>query len=183
MSTYFEDCASISTKFLRTNGFFEPNRVTDCEQKFISNKETYSLTIVASTMEDEPLLIFQYSYRGEKHRVVIGLITRYNHLGGVGYKFKCPETGRGCYKLYFVDGVVASRGHFKLLYRSQIKSQRTKDMDKDYGAIFKAEQARKEINSYLFKKYHAGKMTKRYKRCLKAIKEAEGISLEEAKIL
>ncbi|MBA4746277.1 MAG: hypothetical protein H2058_13565 [Muricauda sp.] len=177
MSTYFEDCASISTKFLRSNGFFEPNRVTDCTQKFISNNEIYKLTIVASTMEEKPLLIFHYSYRGENKRMEIELIPRYNHLGGVGYKFKCPETGKGCYKLYFVDGVVASIGHFKLLYRSQIKSQRIKDMDKDFGIIFKAEQARKEINSYRFKKYHGGKMTKKYKRCLKAIREAEGVSM------
>ncbi|KAB7529266.1 hypothetical protein F8C76_15660 [Flagellimonas olearia] len=184
MSTYFEDCTSITTKFLRANGFFKSNRVAHCDLKFISNGEVYDLKIVASTMElESPLLIFQYSYNGEKKRLNIELIPRYNHLGGIGYKFKCPKTGRGCYNLYFINGEIASRYHFKLLYRSQIRSQRVKDMDKDYGIIFKAEKARKEINSYRFKKYHKGKMTKRYKRCLKAIKEAEGVSLEEAGLL
>lgn len=179
MSTYFEDCASVSTKFLRANGFFKPGRVAHYNQKFISNGEVYDLTIVASTMEEEPLLIFQYIYKGDKKRVTIRLVPRYNHLGGIGYKFNCPKTGNGCYKLYFVDGVVASRSHFKLLYRSQIKSKRTKDMDKKYGIVFKAEQAREEINSSHFRKYHKGKMTKRYKRCLKVIREAEGVSLSE----
>lgn len=178
MSTYFEDCASITTKFLRTSGFFEPGRVAHLDQKFVSNGEAYDLRIVASTMEEEPLLIFKYIYKGEEKKIEIELIPRYNHLGGVGYKFKCPETGRGCYNLYFVNGEVASRYHFKLLYRSQIRSKRTKDMDKKYAIIFKAEQAREEINSPRFRKYRMGKMTKRYKRCLKVIKKAEGVSLE-----
>lgn len=175
MSTYYEDCVSLTTKFLRVNGFLKPNRVSHCDLEFISNNEPYKLKVVATTME-EPQLILQYGYKNKTFRTYVDLIPRYNNLGGVGYKFKCPQTGKGCYNLYFVDGVVASRNHFKLIYRSQIKSQREKDMEKKYAAKFKAEEAREEINSYRFKKFHNGKMTKKYRRCLKTIMKAEEIS-------
>ncbi|MEP2240423.1 MAG: hypothetical protein ABJI22_18800 [Maribacter sp.] len=176
MSTYYEDCFGLTSRYLRQSGFFKNGAITFSDLSFKSNNENYNVRIL-TTLIEKPTLICQFLYDGKIKRVEINLLARYNHLGGVGYKFECPMTGKGCYKLYFINGVIGSRGHFKLLNKSQIKSQRIKKLDKEYSLIFKAEKAEQEISSHGFRKYHKGNMTKKYKRCLDAIENAKGLKL------
>lgn len=177
MSIYYEDCFSLTTKYLRTIASLVDGQLSYTDLEFLSNGERYKLRLVAS-ITDSPILILQYAYGGSLYRVNIELSEQFHNFGGKSYKFICPISGKGCYKLYFINGVVASKGHFKLLHRSQIRSSRIKFMDKRYGIIFKAEKAERIIYSKHFKRYHAGKITKRYAKLLDVIAKAEGISIQ-----
>lgn len=136
MSIYYENCYSINAKLLRQRGFFKKDGLTFSDFNFKSNGTDYKLRAVVS-MANDPVLVCGFYYNRKLNKVEIRLMAQSYNFGGIGYKFICPITGKSCTKLYIIDGVIASKNHFKLLHISQIRSKRQKDMDKKYGIVSK----------------------------------------------
>lgn len=99
--------------------------------------------------------------------------------GFVGY-FVCPVTGKRCRKLHLVGGQLVHSSAIKNFYR---KIWPPWYKDDNLGKLLKKQQAAidgaNELNKPFFKRYYAGKPTKRYLRCLKQIEESPGISIHE----
>ena len=106
----------------------------------------------------------------------------YRHLKGkakgVVWLFVCPQTGKRCLRLYLYNGLYVHRSTIKGFARLNqppwfINSKFNKLLIIKQGQI----DAQKMIDKKYFKKYYAGKPTKRYLKCLKQIEAAGGISM------
>ena len=65
------------------------------------------------------------------------------------------------------------------MYDSQTKSKSWRNLDKEFGVIFKTEKLYDKIYSKHFKTHYKGKPTKRYLRLMDQIKKIERISYNE----
>ncbi|WP_373518916.1 hypothetical protein [Pricia sp.] len=168
------ECFAISTKWLKQQGFLEQGKLSYTDIEFISAGYEYNVRVVASITTDEPKLIFQFLYEDRTKRIDIELSPRKNHFGGGSFYMVCPKSGKRAEKLYLVNGILSIARASGLHYQSQIKANALKKINARFGAAMKGELAIEELNSKGFVRYRSGKPTKKYKRVLKILKEAEG---------
>ena len=91
---------------------------------------------------------------------------RQNHI----WYFICPETNKLCRKIYSINGFFLHREAFKgCMYESQTQSKGNKQLEKVIGAAFTMDQLYNQLYKKHFKKFYAGKPTKRYLRIKKQI--------------
>ncbi len=65
------------------------------------------------------------------------------------------------------------------MYDCQTQSKKNRQLDKTLGIYFKIDCVFEEINKKHFKKYYAGKPTKRYLKLNKLINQADQLSIHE----
>ena len=95
-------------------------------------------------------------------------------------EFSCPQTNKRCCKLYSIGGYFLHREAFSgCMYETQTQSKKYRQLDKTFGAYFKIDNLYSELYKKNFKKYYAGKPTKRYLRIMEQIQKAESIPYHE----
>lgn len=65
------------------------------------------------------------------------------------------------------------------MYDSQTKSKKWRNMDKTFGAYFKIDELYEQLYKKHFKKFYAGKPTKRYLKIINQINRIERLSVSE----
>ena len=128
-------------------------------------------------------LSYSFAEQDRKYRVLMTSVPSNLNKGDVWY-FLCPFTHKRCRILYFINGYFAHREAFSgCLYESQSESGRTRAIGKTTRKVCGADKLEKELSKKYFKTHYAGRMTKRYFRIIKALRERGDISIEEFKRL
>lgn len=180
--TTINDLKEFDISFLSKHNYLKPNHFKNGSIIWTyANGNKHSISIHTQTKETDGFLTLDYTYNStEKINYQIRLITRPSNLGtGLIWFFICPYTGKVCRKLHLIDR------HFKhrsavpgLMYQNQIESKKWREWSK----MFKDDLNDKiysELYSKGFRKFYAGKMTKRYTRICKKIKQSENLDLQE----
>lgn len=123
-----------------------------------------------------------YKFREESRNYKIKLVSVPSNLGkGEIWYFLCPSTNKRCKKLYSIEGYFLHREAFKgCMYELKpIASNRY--LDKSYGAYFRSDRLYEQLYQKHFKKFYAGKPTKKYLKIMEQINKAERIPDYEIK--
>lgn len=182
--TLFDTTCQISISDFKRWGFLKPNQTINTELTWSRHGEqTGSAGLFVSMEETNPFLLLKYSYRSEPREYKVNLFWKESNLHrGKIWFFVCPKTFKYCRKLYLVDGYFLGREAFKgnnCMYEKQTYSKHGRSLDKFFGAYFGTDKAYEQIYSKHFKKYYAGKPTKKYLKLLQKIKESESVSMEQ----
>ncbi len=147
----------------------------------IRGEKTGSISFTIDTITEAPSMVLNYSVNNKSYSIRVSLTTIKSNLNtGSVWLFICPHTGKRCRKLYFKDGKFAHReAHTNCMYQLQTFSKKNRDLVRLMTPQFKSEQLYSELYSKHFKKYYAGKPTRRYERIASQLRLAEKISSVE----
>lgn len=134
---------------------------------------------------DKEEMILEYKYDGELRKIRYDLVCLPSNLGkGKVWFFVCPKTYNLCRKLYCIDGYFYCRRAFNGgMYESQIQSKKLRWLDSVYGDYFKLDNLYAELRKKHFKKYYAGKPTKRYRKICHQIARGERVDYREIEMM
>lgn len=179
--TLLDEVPQLRISKLKEWGYLKDNQIQSGLIKWsVSNIVINSINVKINTIiEGKYSVKLTYRYQNKNKEVIIQLVRKDSNLGrGFMYLFLCPITNKPCRKLYLVNGVFGHREAFKgCYYASQIRSKKYREMENIYGHIFEEENSYENLYKKHFKRYYAGKPTKRYKELLKTIKRGESVSL------
>ena len=180
--TPIEDLRSFDISFLTKHKYLKPDQCKFGSIIWTSGNGTKnSISIIVDTNQTDGVLTLDYTYNNtEKINYQIQLITRPSNLGkGLIWFFVCPYTGKVCRKLHLIHGYFKHRSALSgIMYQSQIESKKWREWSKVFKGDFD-DKLYSELYSKGFKKFYAGKMTKRYSRICKKIKESENLDFRE----
>lgn len=180
--TLFDDVLQLSTTKLKEWKYLEPGQSKSGVLTWSRNEnKTGSISIMVNMDLEQPYIVLDYKYKDEPRNYKVELVSISSNLGvGKIWYFLCPLTFKRCRKLYSIDGYFLHRDAFRgCMYESQTASKQYRWIDKNYGSYFRLEKLYDELYSKHFKKYYAGKPTKRYLKIINEIKKAESISYTE----
>ena len=178
----YDDAQSISISDLRKWGYLEPNcwksssiRWSRCE------RTTGSINIWVDMQVSKPFLQLSYTYQKEEDiNYKVPLVSLPSNLGkGKVWYFLCPATHKRCRKLYRFGKYFLHREAFNAMYEKQTYSAHNRALCQMADIAFGSDKLYDELYSKNFKKYYAGKPTKRYIRLMKKIKKADRISQQD----
>lgn len=184
--TLYDDALQMNITKLKQWKYLEPNQIKSGQLDWSRNGEVFaSISIRVNTQNQNPYIELDYNFNDDPRHYKIQLVSMPSNLGkGKIWYFLCPQTNKRCRKLYQISGYFLHREAFNgCFYESQIHSKYYREMEKTYGAYFKAERLYDEVYSKHFTKYYNGKPTKRYLKLMKQIKQAEKISFSEIRQL
>lgn len=184
--TLFDEVLQINISKLKEWKYLNPEQIKNVTLTWSRNgNETGSISIEINTLSEYPYVELDYKYNDEPIKYKIKLVSMSSNSGkGKIWYFLCPQTNKGCLKLYLVGGYFLHREAFKgCMYESQIQSKKYRQLDKTLGAYFKSENCYDEICSKHFKKYYNGKPTRGYLKLMRKINRAEGFSIHETEQL
>ena len=140
-----------------------------------------SISITVNTKSEKPYIELDYKSNDEPRNYKVQLVSLPSNLGkGIVWYFLCPETNKRCRKLYSIEGYFLHREAFKgCMYGSQIQSKKYRVLDKTLGAYFRTDELYSQLYKKHFKKFYAGKPTKRYLKIMEQIQKAEKIPYNE----
>jgi hypothetical protein len=123
-----------------------------------------------------------YNFRSEPINYKIDIVTVESNLGKGSIRyFQCPKTYKRCRILYSVGGYFFHRSAFTdAMYQTQTFSKKGRFVVSLFDAIEKNQKIRFSIHDKHYRKYYAGKMTKRYKRYLLELEK--GKQLDQIRI-
>ncbi len=99
---------------------------------------------------------------------------------GLVWYFLCPNTGKRCRILYSIGGYFLHREAFRgCMYESQTYSHKNRALFRQFEMATGGDKAYDQLYSKHFKKYYAGKPTKRYLKILKQIRLSEQFTCED----
>ena len=180
--TTVNDLREIDISFLSKHDYLKPDNFRSGVITWsYSNGNKNSISIHTVTNETDGVLTLDYTYNNtEKINYQIQLITRPSNLGkGLIWFFVCPYTGKVCRKLHLINGYFKHRSALSgIMYKSQIESKKWREWSKIFKGDFD-DKIYSELYSKGFKKFYAGKMTKRYLRICKKINESENFDFRE----
>ena len=147
----------------------------------VNGNKTASISIQVNTHREQPYIELDYKSNDEPRNYKIQLVSIPSNLGkGNIWYFLCPETNKRCRKLYLIGGYFLHREAFKgCMYETQTQSKRYRQLDKTFGAHLKSDDLYSQLYQKHFKKFYAGKPTKRYLRIMKQIQKVENIEYYE----
>ena len=180
--TLYEDLRQLSIGFLNRHGYLEPGI---SKSHVISwtrgGRKTASIRVTSVMSDNAPFVFLQYVIGEQKHNEKIDLECLPSNLGkGVVWFFLCPRSGKRCRKLYLSKGQFVHREECHAqYYEKQVESKYSRMLDQTYGAVLRADMVWEEIYSKHFKRYYAGKPTKRYLRLWAKIEKARKVRLPE----
>lgn len=180
----FDETLQINISNFKRWGYLKPNQWKTGELNWSRNgNKTGSISIGVSTLEGNEYLHLKYNFRDEPREYKVKLFWKESNLNqGKVWFFICPKTFRYCRKLYSIDGYFLSRTAFKglnCMYEKQTYSKYGRMLDKTFGAYFGTDKAYQQIYSKHFKKFYAGKPTKKYLRIMEQIQKAERLPHHE----
>jgi hypothetical protein len=182
--TLYDDVLQMNITKLRQWGYLNPNQIKNGQLDWSRNGEVFaSISIRANTISQNPFIELDYNFNNDPRNYKIQLVSMPSNLGkGLIWYFLCPKTYKQCRKLYQIQGYFLHRKAFNnCFYQSQVHSKYYRELDKTYGAYFKAERLYEEMQSKHFTKYYNGKPTKKYLRIMEQIQKAESISIQDVK--
>lgn len=186
--TLFDECATITIKFLKSHKYLEPDgwktgTITWSQGEGESKRITGSISIKVNTQAESPYTELNYKTNDKPINYRVHLVSIPSNLGnGLVWYFLCPHTGKRCRKLYLISGYFLHRKAFTgCFYEKQTYSHKNRKQFALWGKLFDTDKVYEQIYSKYFKTDYAGKPTKRYLRLLKQIQAANAMS--EAEIL
>lgn len=183
----FEDCKTIKIANLKKWDYLHPNQQKSGSITWSRDGvETSSISIYANTITNHPFIELSYTYNHDiPVKYQIDLVSIPSNLGkGLIWYFLCPITKKKCRIIYLVDTYFLHREAFKgCFYEKQIQSNKYRFIEKNLGAYFESDHIYDQLYKKHFKKYYAGKPTKRYKKLISKLKKAESITKDEIELL
>lgn len=177
--TLFDNSLQMNVSKLKQWGYLNPNQITNnATLNWSRNNESIgSISINLNTLSEQPFIELEYDYKDEPRNYKVKLVSTPSNLGkGVIWYFLCPKTNKRCRKLYSIGGYFFHREAFTgCMYDSQIQSKYYRGLDKVLGAYFRSDNLYEELYKKHFKKYYAGKPTKRYLRIMQEIEKGENV--------
>lgn len=180
--TLYNEALQISISKLKGWGYLDPEQIKSGTLNWSRNgNPTGSISIYVNTHSERPYIELDYKYRDEPRNYKVYLTSTPSNLNkGEIWYFLCPQTKKRCRKLYSIGGYFLHREAFNgCMYESQIQSKSYRQVDKTLGAYFRSEHLYSELYKKHFKKFYAGKPTKKYLRIMEQIQKAESIPYEE----
>lgn len=178
----YDEARTLSTAFLRDNGYLKPQQWQSGVVTWRRNGEKVaSISIAVSTVTLNPYVELDYAYNGNPVKYKVGLVSVPSNMGrGIIWYFLCPHTGKRCRKLYLISGYFYHREAFTgCMYEKQTQSKFARLLDSKYGIVFRTDEIYNQLRQKHFKKYYAGKPTKRYLKLSAIIQKADSVSLKE----
>jgi hypothetical protein len=180
--TLYNEALQIDISKLKGWGYLDPEQIKSGTLTWSSNgSPTGSISIQVNTHSEQPYIELDYKYRDEPRNYKVYLTSTPSNLNrGKIWYFLCPQTKKRCRKLYSIGGYFLHREAFNgCMYETQTKSKKYRQLDKILGAYFKSDNLYSELYKKHFKRYYAGKPTKRYLRIMEQIQKAESIPHHE----
>jgi len=180
--TLYNEALQISISKLKEWEYLNPEQIKSGTITWSRNgNQTGSISIKVNTKIEQPYIELEYNFRDKPRCYKVKLVSIPSNLGkGVIWYFLCPTTNKRCRKLYSIGGYFLHREAFKgCMYDCQTQSKKNRQLDKTLGMYFKIDCVFEEINKKHFKKYYAGKPTKRYLKLNKLINQADNLSIHE----
>lgn len=180
--TLFDECKTLDITFLKKQGFLEPNQVKGGTVTWSRNGQvTAKIGIRVNTISTPFCIHFDYTFNDEPVHYHAYLRAVPSNIGnGQILYFVCPQTDKLCRKLYLGYKFFYHRSAFKgCMYEKQSYSQKNRSLFKRYDKAFGSERAYELLYKKHFKKYYAGKPTKRYKKLSQIISVSEQFSIED----
>ena len=180
--TLYDDALQISISKLKAWGYLKPKQILSGTLNWsVNGNHTGSISIQVNTNAKRPYIELDYKFKDEPRNYKVWFASVSSNLGkGEILYFLCPHTNKRCRKLYSIGGYFLHREAFNgCMYDSQTKSKSWRNLDKEFGVIFKTEKLYDKIYSKHFKTHYKGKPTKRYLRLMDQIKKIERISYSE----
>jgi hypothetical protein len=180
--TLYNEALQIDISKLKGWGYLDPEQIKSCTLNWSRNgNPTGSISIQVNTHSEQPYIELDYKFRDEPRNYKVRLVSIPSNLGkGLIWYFLCPQTKKRCRKLYSIGGYFLHREAFKgCMYETQTQSKKYRQLDKILGAYFKIDNLYSELYKKNFKKYYAGKPTKRYLRIMEQIQKAESVPYHE----
>jgi len=181
--TLYDEVLQINITKLKECGFLDPKQIKSGTLTWSRNgNPTGSISIQVNTKSEQPYIELDYKYRDEPRNYKVYLTSTPSNLNrGEIWYFICPHTKKRCRKLYSIGGYFLHREAFSgCMYKTQTQSKKYRQLDKTFGAYFKIDNLYSELYKKNFKKYYAGKPTKRYLRIMEQIQtEAESVPHHE----
>lgn len=180
--TLFDSALQIKISKLKEWGYLKPNRLLNTTLNWSRNgNPTGSISICVCTYKDDCYIELDYKYRDEPRKYKVRLVSTSSNIGkGKLWFFLCPHTKKRCRILYSIDGYFLHREAFKgCMYESQTRSKEYRQIEKTYGVYFEADRNYGQLYKKHFKKFYAGKPTKKYLKLMEQIQRADRIPLEE----
>lgn len=172
----FDEVSQLKISQLKKWGYLKPNQnISGLIEWSISNRVINTIGVEVNTYSDTPIIKLSYTYKKQKKQYIINCVTQLSNLGkGQLHYFICPITGKRSKQLYLIHGVLAHRNAFKgCFYESQLRSKRYREFERIYGGEFELERLYGLLYKKHFKRYYAGKPTKRYLKLMAEINRIE----------
>lgn len=182
--TIYDEVLQLSITNLKKLGYLIPAQIASGAIKWSSNgNPTGSISIQVNTHGEQPYIELDYKYRDEPRNYKVYLTSTTSNLNkGKIWYFFCPQTNKRCRKLYLIDGYFLHREAFNgCMYETQTKSKTYRQLDKTFGAYFRADGLYNQLCQKHFKKTYAGKPTKKYLRIMEQIEKAKSVSYFDIK--
>lgn len=176
--TLYDELKTVSISFLSKYGYLKPNQWQTGTLSWSRNgNQIGSISIAVNTHCQSPYLELDYLSDKEPISYKVQMIKALSNLGkGFVWYFICPLTGKRCRKLYLGKSHFYHRSAFTgCMYEKQTYSKHGRYLDKTLGAYFQSETLYKQLNKKHFKKYYAGKPTKKFIKLSQQIRQAEQI--------
>ena len=181
--TLFDECRIISVSDLRKWKYLKMNTAKSGTITWRNRYDdvTSRLRIQIVFNESEQYLYLNYNCNDNSHYYKILLTSIPSNLGkGVVWYFICPVTWKRCRKLHLLDERFMHRSALPSgMYECQTKSKKWRGIEKVYGAYFELDNLYEQLYSKHFKKFYAGKHTKRYLKIMSQLQKAENIPYSE----
>lgn len=176
--TLYDELKTVSISFLSKYGYLKPNQWQTGTLSWSRNgNQIGSISIAVNTHCQSPYLELDYLSDKEPINYKVQMIKALSNLGkGFVWYFICPLTGKRCRKLYLGKSHFYHRSAFTgCMYEKQTYSKHSRYLDKTLGAYFQSDNIYSQLNKKHFKKYYAGKPTKRFIKLSQQIRQAEQI--------
>ena len=180
--TLYNEALQISISKLKGWGYLNPEQIKNGTLNWSSNgNPTGSISIKVNTQSEQLYIELDYKYRDEPRNYKVRLVSMPSNLGkGLIWYFLCPQTNKRCRKLYSISGYFLHREAFNgCMYETQTQSKKYRQQDKTLGAYFRTDDLYSQLYQKHFKKFYAGKPTKRYLRIMEQIQKAGSIPYHE----
>ncbi len=178
----FDEVLQLSITKLKEWQYLNPEQIISGTLTWSSNgNQTGSISIKVNTQNEYPYIELDYKYNDKPRNYKVYLTSTPSNLNkGKIWYFLCPQTNKRCRKLYSIGGYFLHREAFKgCMYDCQTKSKKSRQLDKTFGAYFKVDDLYSQLYKKHFKKFYAGKPTKKYLRIMEQIQKAESIQHHE----
>lgn len=173
-----DEALKLSITYLRRDNILKPNThlnvVTNWTKK---GKHIASINIEVKTADADGYIILDYSFNDKPIRYTIQLTSIKSNLGnGLIWYFVCPITNKRCRLLYQIQGYFYHRDAFpNTVYETQTRSKYMRYLETNFADMVGVNLLYDKIHQKHFKKYYNGKPTKRYKKLMERIRQAEAM--------
>jgi hypothetical protein len=172
----YDDLKKLSVSFLKRNRYLIPNQLNMGRATWSRNGNvTGEISIRVYAGLTNSILELDYKCNQIPINYGIKMVSTPSNLGkGLIWYFICPFTGKRCKSLYLTNTYFCHRSAFGGgMYERQTHSKKYRQLEKMFGGYYRTEQLFEQINRKHFKKWYAGKPTKKYLKLTEQIQKAK----------